>query len=544
MLEDGSRMVRGWFEDGSRMARGWPEGRTPTHTSLARKIEKLFYFPLHSSHNMDNFTRFLELAGLEPKPYQTEGVQWLLTNETQGNSVNGICVRGGLLADEMGLGKTIQMLGVILANPKPHTLIVLPKALLDQWKDVIIDTLHHNPLVYHGSSINDVDLEQLAAAPIVITTYGMISTISKKKRQSKDYDDDVSERFLHKQIWDRVIFDEAHWLRNSKTQAHEGAMKLRSSIRWLVTGTPIQNSRNDFYSLCAAMGIPESYYKVSTNILPLAKQFMMKRTKAEVGIDLPELRNEIVPTNWNHPAELELAEDIHALMEFSGSQKPHADNKMTGLDKTCMLSLLTRARQACIHPPLLKDAVDDMIEEGILDDSEEIRQALQSTSKIDTVVSTIIERKDNGRNKLVFCHYRGEIDTIRENLLRHDLNVRTFDGRVSPKNRKLILTEECDVLILQIKTGCEGLNLQQFSEVYFVSPHWNPAVEDQAVARCHRIGQLNHIDVFRFQSKGDNNGKLFRTLDEYSYEKQTSKRNIMKEIDDTPDSPPSGTASP
>ena len=112
------------------------------------------------------------------------------------------------------------------------------------------------------------------------------------------------------------------------------------------------------------------------------------------------------------------------------------------------------------------------------------------------------------------------------------MNVKTFDGRVPASQRNEILTGNCDCLILQIKTGCEGLNLQQFSEIYFVSPHWNPAVEDQAVARCHRMGQESNVEVFRFRScdKSRPEGKTFKTIDEYSFDKQVEKREFMDEL--------------
>ena len=477
---------------------------------------------------MQQYNNFLQFAGLEPKPYQSEGVRWCLNNETVGVMANGVCVRGGLLADEMGLGKTIQMIGAMVTNPKHHTLIVLPRALLEQWKDVIIRTLHHKPLVYHGSVQASITQDDLDAAPIVLTTYGMVAT-------AKNQDGTEKERTLHQVAWDRVIFDEAHHLRNHKTRTHIGSLKIKAPIRWLVTGTPIQNTKKDFYSLCAAMGIPSSYYTKTENLLPLARQFMMKRTKAEVGLNLPECREAIVPTPWQNPAELELAEDIHSLLHFSGSQKSLADNKMRNMSPTenAHLAMLVRARQSCVYPPLLEGAIQRMIDEGLVEDTQGLRQALQCTSKIDSVVAKILDRKDNGRGKLVFCHYRGEIDVLKQGLSRQGMHVETFDGRIPPAARNEILTKKCDVLILQIKTGCEGLNLQHFSEVYFVSPHWNPAVEDQAVARCHRIGQESEIDVFRFHAVGGDgeNGKLFSTLDEYSADVQTAKRTIMQEID-------------
>jgi len=127
---------------------------------------------------------------------------------------------------------------------------------------------------------------------------------------------------------------------------------------------------------------------------------------------------------------------------------------------------------------------------------------LNYCSKISKVVDTIIANKCNGKRKIVFCHFRGEIDYIQERILEDspELNVRYLDGRTKESERRIILAPDADVdvLILQIQTCCEGLNLQQFSEVYFVSPDWNPSVEDQAIARCHRFGQKDPVAVYRF----------------------------------------------
>ena len=105
--------------------------------------------------------------------------------------------------------------------------------------------------------------------------------------------------------------------------------------------------------------------------------------------------------------------------------------------------------------------------------------------------------------------------------------MQTLDGRTSQNVREEILLNKTDVLILQIQTGCEGLNLQQFKEVYFVSPHWNPAVEDQAVARCHRIGQTEKVQVFRFQMEGFDENDDTQTLDSYCFDVQLAKRKAM-----------------
>jgi SNF2 family DNA or RNA helicase len=113
------------------------------------------------------------------------------------------------------------------------------------------------------------------------------------------------------------------------------------------------------------------------------------------------------------------------------------------------------------------------------------------------------------------------------------MTILTFDGRSTEKQRAYALSKDnkCDVLILQIQTGCEGLNLQQFSEVYFVSPHWNPAIEDQAVARCHRIGQENNINVFRFEMCGFDEENETKSLDKYAFSVQETKRGVMSMIE-------------
>ena len=150
-----------------------------------------------------------------------------------------------------------------------------------------------------------------------------------------------------------------------------------------------------------------------------------------------------------------------------------------------MLAMI-RARQVCVLPKMAFGGR-----------KAPMKQLRTVSSKIDCVARTILGRKDNGSGKLVFCHYIEEIDLIKERLLAGGIEkVNTYDGRNTGSKSAF---EKADVLILQIQTGCEGLNLQEhFSEIYFVSPHWNPAVEDQAIARCYRIGQQKPVFVYRF----------------------------------------------
>ena len=192
-----------------------------------------------------------------------------------------------------------------------------------------------------------------------------------------------------------------------------------------------------------------------------------------------------------------------------------------------VLPLLLRARQSCILPKLLAPTMAKM---GIIDG---FKEALQSSSKLDSVIGKILAHKDNGNGKIVFCNFKEEIDTIATRLREGGIDkIATFDGRISGGKRLGILNDKNDVLILQIQTGCEGLNLQEnYSEIYFVSPHWNPAVEEQAIARCHRIGQKKEVVVNRFEMSGFVNQCVeTRTVDNYVGAVQDCKRKIVSEI--------------
>jgi SNF2 family DNA or RNA helicase len=469
------------------------------------------------SQKISALKSFLSSAGYEEKQHQIDGVEWCIKKELDIiPPVNE--TRSGIIADEMGLGKTIIMLGLIISNFVPKTLIVLPLALIEQWETIMIERCGHAPFVWHGTNKN---LDRLESAPVVLTTYGLITP---KKAGGKTP--------LHGIKWDRIIYDEAHHLRNMETSVHEGAKTLTGRARWLITGTPIQNRFSDFYALCAAMGMKPNYYVKQENIPTIAKHCIMKRTKASVGVKLPELTCETISVPWANEEERMLAQDIHSLLSFSNVSERNVDNVIAGMDNE-VLALLIRARQLCVYPALLEKHVNKMTQMGLLESATKCASAISHSSKLDAVCDHI-RKRDKARSKLVFCHYRGEIDELARRL-SDSFDVKTFDGRTTANQRKEALEEACDILILQIQTGCEGLNLQQFKEVYFVSPNWNPAVEDQAVARCHRIGQTEPISVFKFDMTGfddDDTVVDSESIDGYSTSVQDVKRKIVHQFEE------------
>lgn len=471
------------------------------------------------SLNMDSrivqFEQYLDRNNMTHHDYQKSGLRWILSNELNKEPISN--VRGGFIADEMGLGKTIMMIGTMLCNFVNKTLIIVPPALIDQWYDQIYQTTGHQSIIYHGNNKHYISLSDLETSKIVITTYGTINISIKQKHKKVT--------LLHKVAWDRLIFDEAHHLRNSNTSLSFGAWLLKSNIRWLVSGTPVQNRKKDFYNLCKIIRLPASFYTEESNLRLLARNFILKRTKNQVGIILPEVINSTEIVRWNNTREMELSAEIHSALAFANVSDVKSTKFRTSLDTSFPPIRVLRARQSCILPKLLSKTISK------LQFNDYYNEALQSTSKLDFVVSQILERKDNGSGKLIFCHFREEIDIIASKL-RHGgiTSVATFDGRNNHASRRQILAQSHQALILQIQTACEGLNLQHnYSEIYFISPHWNPAVEDQAIARCHRIGQHKIVYVQRFQMQQFSNNDTIN-VEKYVHSVQTHKREIAKQI--------------
>ena len=334
---------------------------------------------------------------------------------------------------------------------------------------------------------------------------------------------------------DRIIFDEAHHLRNKNSRIFKGAMRLvvnrppgrpycRPSV-WIVTGTPIQNKISDLKSLCYILGFQMCDVISEEKRRAIRDEYVLRRTKVSVGMVVddpaeakeeddvslcaPRLQslkhyNSQVP--WSSENELDLSREIHR----------SAKNTR---DRAERLKLYTQMRQMCVCPALLRlpsgDDGDDGDRHGLSRDDYQI--AVSKQSKLDRVIATMIAEatavadaadaeniRQPRRKSIIFCHYRREMTQLRDMLLRSRVvvagedDIAMIDGTVKSKERVRIFATAPSVLILQIRTCSEGLNLQAYSDVYFVSPHWNPCVEDQAIARCYRMGQTNVVRVFRF----------------------------------------------
>ena len=508
---------------------------------------------MNSSYINTSYKKYIDHSGLDFKQYQYDGVVWCVNNEKGRDFVGGSQdfgngsqdFGGGFIADEMGLGKTITMIGTFLSNLVKRTLIVLPPVLIDQWYKQIYKTTGHKAIMYYGQKKNKIDLMRLGFC-IVITSYAHIA-VGKKRTKKKNgleesvggdksvgVDEDDGLNDLHRVQWDRIVFDEGHHLRNRNTHLYKGALHLKSRIKWIVSGTPIQNSKADFYNLCRVIGFRMDFDKVP----------ILKRTKKEVGILIPDMAVNLESVSWKNENEMKLSSCIHGIIGGGvggvGGVGGSVNITYWLYNRFCsgVLPLYLRARQMCIYPKLVKKIIEEMVHDKIIT-QEEYADILKYSSKMDAVIEAVLKNKDNGNGKIIFCSFRAEIDDIAARLRENGIQrVVSFDGRNGAGSRKTILCERNDVLILQIQTGCEGLNLQEhYSEIYFVSPFWNPAVEDQAVARCHRIGQKKEVMVYRFEMGGfkderfEEEGEgLSDSMDNYIKCVQEHKRTIASEI--------------
>ena len=403
-------------------------------------------------------------------PYQREGVLWLLSMENQTSGV-----RGGILADEMGLGKSIQLIATMLGNPKPRTLIIVPKSIITQWSEEIKRFAPNLTInVYDGPD------RRIKEADVTLAPYTLLTT----KGGGPD-----TKTPLHMVQWDRVILDEAHEIRNKKSKLFKSVCRLQTQIKWIVTGTPVFNSMEDFVSLCTFLGLSKVVVQGMTN--KIKDIYILRRTKEDLARINERLR---LPPCYFENVELEMFPDEKQLYEivfleaqdtirdaFRHAQSMNAKNMV-------ILECLLRARQAMIWPQMYLDGVAKQNE-------TQAEKWVGRSNKMETLFRMIDGHPDE--KSLIFCQFRGEMNYIQSQL---KCPVFRIDGSV-PKEERVNQIEGFKkaapgaVFIIQIRSGGQGLNLQEATRVYITAPSWNPATELQAIGRSHRTGQTQAVYV-------------------------------------------------
>jgi SNF2 family DNA or RNA helicase len=471
--------------------------------------------------------------------HQKIGLEWMIKSEKTN--------RGGILADDMGLGKTIQSIALILSNPSRGitsgtTLIVAPLSLLFQWQKEIQSKVYTDLkiLMYHGSGRSRID--NFDTYDIVLTTYGTLSSdcfISEKKvfndlkrknlESGTDLDIDYdrqsfSRGALFNYRFHRVILDEAHLIKNHKSLVSVASSRLSSKYRWCLTGTPIQNSILDLFGLFRFLKIKPycdihefNYYiarnmkknktlqqKAINRVRVVLKSCLLRRTKTEeldgqIIVSLPD-KTQIVTSHSFSPDEQSVYNVLfeQAKVEFNRFITEGSVMK----NYSHILTMILRLRQACLHPSLVIQPQNNTPDaDGYIHVKKQVDPDSTKISKISAIVSHI-SLKTPSDKIIIFSQFTSFLDLLGQKLSADRVSFRQFDGRLDAQQRQQVLNDFKDspytnVLLISIKCGSLGLNLVSANHVLIADIWWNPAIEQQAIDRVHRLGQQKSVTVYR-----------------------------------------------
>ena len=465
--------------------------------------------------------KFREAGAFEPtvpstlqaqlRPYQEEGFVWLARLSRWG--------AGACLADDMGLGKTVQTLAVLLerATDGP-ALVVAPTSVVANWLDEarrFAPTLKARAYAGPVSSRAGM-LEGLDPFDVVVTTYGLLHN-------------DVDA--LAGVEWSTAVLDEAQAIKNPATKRARAARKLGARFRVVTTGTPIQNNVVDLYSLFSFLnpGMLGSQKRFRQNFaLPIERDrdpaartrlrrliapFVLRRVKADVLDDLPP-RTDITLHVEMSPEEAALYEALRQRAMEDLEALAQENEPESGQRRLQVLAHLTRLRLACCNPRL-------------------VHPKGPPSSKMRTFAATLDELRQGRHKVLVFSQFVRHLRLVEEHLAKAAIPYQYLDGSTPAKARADRVTAfqagEGDAFLISLKAGGLGLNLTAADYVIHMDPWWNPASEDQASDRAHRIGQTRPVTVYRLVTKG--------TIEEQIVELHRSKRELADRLLEGADAP-------
>jgi non-specific serine/threonine protein kinase len=467
---------------------------------LDEKFEKLRAFKQIPEVNVpDNLHAVL-------RPYQVAGYQWLNYLQEVG--------WGGILADDMGLGKTVQALtmmqGYQQKEGKLLALVVCPTTLIYNWQNEVKKFTPSMTFHVHHGSARTRNVEELKKASIIITTYGTLRS-------------DI-QLFLSV-VFDYVVLDESQAIKNPASKVAKASTLLQAKHRICMSGTPLQNNTFDLFAqmnflnpgLLGSMEFFRNEFatpidKFNENeqkehLRKLLYPFVLRRTKEQVAKDLPEKTETILFCEMEEQQRL-----IYDAFRNSYRDKIMGTIEQQGIEKSQLTILqgLMKLRQICDSPAIL---------------NEDVKYPNHSI-KLDELTREVSE--NIGSHKaLIFSQFIGMLTLIREKLKELKIPFEYFDGSTSATERERAIQrfqndDNCRVFLISLKAGDVGLNLTDADYVYIVDPWWNPAVEQQAIDRTHRIGQTKNIFAYRMICTDTVEDKILKL--------QEHKRNLARDV--------------
>jgi SNF2 family DNA or RNA helicase len=432
------------------------------------------------------------------RDYQVKGYKWLKTLASYGF--------GGILADDMGLGKTLQSITYVvseLPNIREQSLpvlIVCPASLMYNWLDELLKfSPEVQAIVIDGSKDEREKLRQdVNGVDVVITSYPLVRRDLKWFEQQNFY---------------TVFFDEAQAFKNPLTQTARAVKRIKAIHRFALTGTPIENSIEELWAIFHVVfpelfqGLQEFSHLSRKQISRRIRPFLLRRLKEDVLNELPE-KMEFVDSAELLPEQKKLYAAY--LAKLREDTLKHLNKETLDKNRIKILAGLTRLRQICCHPRLFID--------GYRGSSAKFQQLLQ----------IIEEARLSGRRVLVFSQFTKMLGLIGQQLNERGYPFFYLDGSTPPEERVQICRRfndgERDLFLISLKAGGTGLNLAGADTVVLYDLWWNPAVEEQAADRAHRIGQKNVVQVIKLVARG--------TIEEKMNELQEKKRMLVEEVID------------
>ncbi|WP_409304812.1 SNF2 helicase associated domain-containing protein [Peribacillus sp. SCS-155] len=463
-------------------------------------LEKSFREFLHDIRNPEHL-EFQVPESLESvlRDYQVRGYKWMKSLASYGF--------GGILADDMGLGKTLQSIAFIqsvlpdIRKRELPVLIVCPSSLVYNWASEILSFAPDiQALVVDGKKTDRARLlEEAIGMDVVITSYPLLR---------KDID-------LFKQYtFHTVFFDEAQAFKNPVTQTARTVKRVMADHRFALTGTPVENSIEELWSIFHVV-FPEllqglkAFSGLSRKaIARRTRPFLLRRLKEDVLSELPG-KVELMETAELLPDQKKLYAAY--LAKLREDTLKHLDKDTFRKNKIRILAGLTRLRQICCHPGLFVDKYRG------------------SSAKYEQLMQILEESRLSGRRLLIFSQFTKMLEMIGRDLSSQGLPFFYLDGQTPPEQRVELCNRynagERDVFLISLKAGGTGLNLTGADTVVLYDLWWNPAVEQQAADRAHRMGQTQKVQVIKLVARG--------TIEEKMNELQEKKRHLVEELIDS-----------
>ncbi|GGG82756.1 hypothetical protein GCM10007415_14620 [Parapedobacter pyrenivorans] len=448
--------------------------------TMDRKVERLAGFDA-----IEEVSKPKRFSG-SLRPYQQAGYNWFHFLQKYRF--------GGCLADDMGLGKTIQTLALLqkqkeVGPPDDETLaslIVMPTSLVYNWQNEAEKFAPDLRLLIHTGVARSKDPAVFADYDLVITTYGIVRS-----------DEDLLGGFY----FNYIILDESQTIKNPTSKSFKAVKGLKSKHRLVLSGTPVENSVADLWAQMAFLnpGLLGSYHyfqqefvqpiekkkdeEKARRLQAMIKPFVLRRTKNQVATELPPKSEQLFYCTMGEEQaeryERVKSEYRNAILENLGDERAKTP-------QIALLQGLTKLRQLANHPRMV-----DSTFEG-------------ESGKFESVIHTLENVLQRGNKVLVFSQFVKQLVIFKQYFDRHNIGYAYLDG--ATKNRDEVVKqfredEDTRLFLISIKAGGVGLNLVEADYVFILDPWWNPAVEQQAIDRTHRIGQTRNVFIYKFITK-------------------------------------------